>query len=218
MLKYRFGDETEMSIESTGQVHSVGYGIEDVEFEASRDFKAQVGGLSLAARRGDTTKVPYWAGRVLEENKLGVMKLPDMVTALKQALSKERIGGPKEFQALEPLFYVKLKESMRRMEGRDYDRVYDMLLELFRMRNAKIVTKASSMKLSTEMNKRLTVEERAFYNEIHGTCSKFETGLTTISSTPEGSQDTVELLDASGDKKSRTADESGGPGRGGGAQ
>ena len=169
-----------MSVEKIGQIHSIGHGLEDVEFESSKDFKVKVAGIDVSARRGETNKLPYWVGHVLEANDLGRMKLPDMITALKQALSKERIGGHKEFQALEPLFYVKLKKSMGRLEERDYDRVYDMLLELFRMRNAKIVTKASSMKLNADLNSKLTVEEQAFYNTIHHTCSEFKEQITSI--------------------------------------
>ena len=82
----------------------------------------RVGGIDVAARRGETTRVPYWAGLVLEKNNMGSMRLPDMISALKQALAKERIAGSRAFQALEPLFYVKLKAAMRHLEGRDYDR------------------------------------------------------------------------------------------------
>ena len=169
-------------VETTGQIHAMGHGLEDVSFEAQRDFKVRVAGIELSARRGETTKMPYWVGRALEDNGFGHVSLPDMITALKQALAKERIGGPREFQTLEPLFYVKLKATMRRLEGRDYDRVYGMLLELFRMRNAKIVTKASSMKMGMDMKRRLTVEEQAFYNEINQTCNGFESQITNAPS------------------------------------
>ncbi len=175
-----------MNVERVSRVHAIGYGLEDVIFEASQDFKVDVAGVKISVRRGETSKMRYWVGRALEESGMGSMKLPDMVTALKQALSKERISGQKAFQTLEPLFYVKLKETMRRLEGRDYERVHDMLLELFRMRNAKIVTKASSMKLSADMNSKLTVEERTFYNTVHSACSEFEEQIMTTTSAEAG--------------------------------
>lgn len=181
----------QMSVDKVGQIHAVEYGLEEVEFEAGSDFKVRVGGIDVAARRGETTRVPYWAGLVLEKNRMGSMRLPDMITELKQALSKERIAGSKAFQALEPLFYVKLKAAMRHLEGRDYDRVYDMLLELFRMRNAKIVSKASSMKLSADMKSKLTVEEQAFYSVVHRTCAEFEAQITTASSDGMGDVEVV---------------------------
>lgn len=182
-------------VDKTRKIHEMGYGLESVDFEARRDFKVRVAGIEASARRGETRKVPYWVGRVLEVNGLGTVTLPDMVIVLKQALSKERIGGQHEFQALEPLFYVKLKTTLKRLEGRDYDRVYDMLFELFRMRNTKIVTKASSMKLSAEMKKRLTVEEQAFYNEIHNTCAEFQKRLTAIDDGPEDMQKEIKNVD-----------------------
>ncbi len=180
-----------MSVDKVGQIHAVEYGLEEVEFEAGSDFKVRVGGIDVAARRGETTRVPYWAGLVLEKNNMGSMRLPDMIAALKQALAKERIAGSRAFQALEPLFYVKLKAAMRHLEGRDYDRVYDMLLELFRMRNAKIVSKASSMKLSADMKSKLTVEEQAFYTVVHRECAEFEAQITAVSSDGMGDMEIV---------------------------
>lgn len=191
MINTDFAMVGQMSVDKVGQIHAVEYGLEEVEFEAGSDFKVRVGGIDVAARRGETTRVPYWAGLVLEKNNMGSMRLPDMITELKQALSKERIAGSRAFQTLEPLFYVKLKAAMRHLEGRDYDRVYDMLLELFRMRNTKIVSKASSMKLSADMKSKLTVEEQAFYNVVHRTCAEFEAQITTISSDGMGDVEVV---------------------------
>ena len=202
-------------VEKTRQIHDIGHGLEDVDFEADRDFKVRVAGIEASARRGETSKVPYWVGRVLEVNGLGTIILPNMVTTLKQALSKERIGGQREFQALEPLFYVKLKATMKRLEGRDYDKVYDMLFELFRMRNTKIVTKASSMKMSAEMKKRLTVEEQAFYNVIHNTCAEFQKQLTKTDYTSEDESEDIKNMDivyesgsSFADDNSRSSDDS----------
>lgn len=180
------------NVRKTAHIHTIGHSLEDVEFEATRDYKVKVAGLHTSARRGETSKIPYWMAQVLEKRDYGRITLPDMITALKQALSKERIGGTKEFQTLEPLFYVKLKASMKNLEGRDFDKVHDMLLELFRMRNTKLVTKASSMKLSADINSKLTVEERVFYSTIHGTCSDFESEITDVKSDNEISKTSVE--------------------------
>jgi len=159
-------------------VHTIGFELEEAEFEARHDFKVSVAGIYVSGQRGETVKMPYWVGRILDENDIGMVKMPDMVTALKQALSKERTVGPKQFPALEPLFYIKLREYMKRLDERDYNRVYDMLLELFRRRSNKLVARASSMKMSAEINDKLTVEERAFYNLVYRTCSGFETHIT----------------------------------------
>ncbi len=168
------------NVEKTVKIHEIGHGLENVEFEATRDYKVRVSGIHASARRGETSKIPYWIAKILEERGYGHMTLPDMITALKQALSKERIGGTKEFQALEPLFYVKLGASLRSLQGRDFEKAHDMLLELFRMRSTKLVTKASSMSLSADINSKLTVEERKFYNTIYNTCSDFESQITNV--------------------------------------
>lgn len=167
-----------MDVKRIEEVHALGYGLEELEFEAARDLRVSVGGLGIACRGGETIKVPYWIGRVMEEDGLGSLRMPDMVTALKQALSKERMAGTKDFPALEPLFYVKLKAFMRNLGERDRNKVHDMLLELFRSRSAKIVVKASSMKLNAEINAKLTVEEQGFYNLVNAACADFERQIT----------------------------------------
>ena len=170
------------NVEKIAQIHTIGNSLEDVAFEATCDYNVKVAGVQTSARRGETSKIPYWIAQILEAQDYGHMTLPDMVTALKQALSKERISGTREFQTLEPLFYVKLKASLKTLEGRDFEKVHDMLLELFRMRNTKLVTKASSMSLSADLNSKLTVEERMFYDKINGICSDFESQITKASS------------------------------------
>lgn len=190
------------NVEKTAQIHTIGNSLEDVEFEAACDYAVKVAGVQTSARRGETSKIPYWIAQILEAQGYGHMTLPDMITALKQALSKERISGTREFQTLEPLFYVKLKASMKTLEGRDFEKVHNMLLELFRMRNTKLVTKASSMSLSADLNSKLTVEERVFYSTINSICSDFESQITKV-----GSDDTpdVEVIDTSPSSKNNVA-------------
>ena len=63
-------------------------------------------------------------------------------------------------------FYIKLRAYMRRLSESDNDKVGSMLNTLVRKRRGKIVRLADSSKLSAEISKKLTVEERAFYDII----------------------------------------------------
>lgn len=168
-----------MDVGQTVQVRAIGCGLEESEFEVVRDFEVGVAGIHIAGRAGETVKVPYWVGQVMQAEGLGSLRMPDMITMLKQALSKERTSGPKEFPALDPLFYIRLKEIMGQLGERDYNKVHDMLVELFRRRSAKLVSKASSMKLNAEIKSKLAVEELAFYNMINATCTDFEKKITS---------------------------------------
>jgi len=97
-----------------------------------------------------------------------------MITELKQALSKEKMVGEYQISTLDPHFYIKLKESMKELTGDDFDKVESMMLELFRMRRGKLVKIADSIKLNSELYKKLTVEESVFYKTIHDNSVEFE--------------------------------------------
>ena len=105
---------------------------------------------------------------------VGTLDSPDMITQLKQALSKEKMVGEYQLSTLEPHFYIKLKESIKEFDRNEFDQVESILLELFRMRRGKIVKLADSIKLNSDIYKQLTVEENIFYKTIYDNSKEFE--------------------------------------------
>ena len=97
-----------------------------------------------------------------------------MITELKQALSKEKMIGEYQISTLGPDFYIKLKSSMKKLNKHDFDNVESVLMELFRMRRGKIIKLADSSKLTAELNSKLTVEEKIFFESISENSKKFE--------------------------------------------
>ncbi len=118
--------------------------------------------------------MPQWIGKILSDDKLTTLDSPDMITELKQALSKEKMVGEYQISTLDPHFYIKLKESMKELGRDDFDKVESMMLELFRMRRGKLVKIADSIKLNSELYNKLTVEENIFYKTIHENSVEFE--------------------------------------------
>jgi len=118
--------------------------------------------------------MPQWIGKILSDNNLVSLNSPDMITELKQALSKEKMVGEYQLSTLDPHFYIKLKESMKPLSRDDFDKVESMMLELFRMRRGKLVKIADSIKLNSELNNKLTVEENIFYKTIYENSVEFE--------------------------------------------
>ena len=100
--------------------------------------------------------------------------MPDMITELKQALSKEKMVGEYLLSTLEPHFYIKLKQTMKELNRDDFNHVESILLELFRMRRGKIVKLADSIKLNSDIYNQLTVEENIFYTTIYDNSKEFE--------------------------------------------
>ena len=163
-----------MEIDKIEKVHSVGHSLKDAKVTINRDFKFNVAGIKTEGTSGEVINMPQWIGKILSENNLATLDFPDMITELKQALSKEKMVGEYQISTLEPHFYIKLKESMKQLKRDDFDKVESMMLELFRMRRGKLVKIADSIKLNSELNNKLTVEENIFYKTIHENSVEFE--------------------------------------------
>ena len=167
-----------MKIDKIEKVHSIGYRLKDAKVTVNQDFKFNVAGIQTEGKQGEINNIPQWIGKILSENNLGTLESPDMITELKQALSKEKMVGEYQISTLEPHFYIKLKESMREFSRDDFDKVESMMLELFRMRRGKLVKIADSIKLNSELYNKLTVEENIFYQTIYENSKEFEKQIT----------------------------------------
>ena len=169
-----------MEIDKIEKVHSIGYRLKDTKVTINQDFKFNVSGVKIEGTQGDTNNMPRWVGKILSDHNLGVMDSPDMITELKQALSKEKMVGEYQISTLDPHFYIKLRESMKELNRDDFDKVESMMLELFRMRRGKLVKMADSIKLNSELYSKLTVEENVFYKTIYDNSIEFERQITGV--------------------------------------
>jgi len=163
-----------MEIDKIEKVHSIGHRLKDSKITVNRDFKFNVAGTKTEGIQGEVLNTPQWIGKILSENQLVTLDSQDMITELKQALSKEKMVGEYQIATLDPHFYIKLKESMKELKRDDFDKVESMMLELFRMRRGKLVKIADSIKLNSELYNKLTVEESIFYKTIHENSVEFE--------------------------------------------
>ena len=98
-----------MEIEEIEKVHTIGYRLKDAKVTVNQDFKYNVAGIKIEGVQGDTNNMPEWIGKILNDSGIGTMDVPDMITELKQALSKEKMVGEYQLSTLEPHFYIKLK-------------------------------------------------------------------------------------------------------------
>ena len=167
-----------MEIDEVEKVHLIGYMLKDAKLTVNQDFKYNVAGIRVEGTQGDTNNLPLWMGKILSNNQLGTLDSPDMITELKQALSKEKMVGEYQMSTLDTNFYIKLKESMKELNHDDFDKVESMMLELFRMRRGKLVRIADSIKMNSELYNKLTVEENVFYKTIYDNSKEFERQVT----------------------------------------
>ena len=163
-----------MKIENVEKLHTIGYRLKDAKVTLNQDVKFNVAGISIEGSHGEILNLPQWIGKTLSDNMLASLESPDMITELKQALSKEKMVGEYQLSTLDPHFYIKLKQTLSELDRDDFDHVESILLELFRMRRGKLVKLADSIKLTSDLYKKLTVEEIVFFNSIYENSQEFE--------------------------------------------
>ena len=163
-----------MEIDKIEKLHIIGYDLKDAKITLNQDIKFNVAGIKIEGTQGEVLNLPRWIGRTIADNNLGTLEFPDMITELKQALSKEKMVGEYQLSTLDPHFYIKLKQSMKELRHNDFDHVESIMLELFRMRRGKLVKLADSIKLNSDLYKKLTVEEVVFFKAIYNNSQEFE--------------------------------------------
>jgi DNA replication factor GINS len=63
---------------------------------------------------------------------------------------------------------------MKKLPKDDFDKVESMLNSLVRKRQGKIIHLADSSKLTADLSKKLTIEEKLFYEKIYNTSTDFK--------------------------------------------
>ncbi len=156
------------------KVHHTGFDLEDVKVTFLHDLKIKVASVDIEGKQGEMLNIPRWVATVLESEKHLTIQETDMIVELKQATVKENVQGEFELATLEPHFYVRLLSYMKKLPKDDFDKVESMLNSLVRKRQGKIIHLADSSKLTADLSKKLTIEEKLFYEKIYNTSTDFK--------------------------------------------
>jgi len=163
-----------LEISDLTQVHTLGYSLQDVKVTFNHDIKVSASEVSIDAKHGEILTIPRWVANVLESEKLVDIQDTDMVVALKQALVKENVQGDFDLSTLDSDFYIKIRSYMQKLPQQDSDKVESMLNTLIRKRQGKIIRLADSSKMTSDLAKKLSIEERALFDSIHSQSSSFK--------------------------------------------
>jgi DNA replication factor GINS len=163
-----------MHISELIQVHSIGYRLQDVKVNFSYDLKIEAPTVSIESKQGDLSSIPRWIAEVLSSEKLAQVQDTDMVVALKQAVMKENVQGDFDLSTLELDFYIKVNSFTQRLPQEDRDKIESMLNSLIRKRQGKIIKLADSSKMTSDLAKKLTIEERTLFDYIHNNSIEFK--------------------------------------------
>ena len=145
----------------------IGHSLQDVKVTFNHDIKVNALGVSIDAKHGEILSIPRWVAEVLALEKLVEVQDTDMIVALKQALVKENVQGDFDLSTLDSDFYIKVNSYIERLPQQDRDKVESMLNTLMRKRQGKIIRLADSSKLTSDLAKKLSIEERALFDAIH---------------------------------------------------
>ena len=156
------------------KVHHTGFDLEDVKVTFLHDLKIKVASVDVEGKQGEMLNITRWVATVLESEKHLTIQETDMIVELKQATVKENVQGEFELATLEPHFYVRLLSYMKKLPKDDFDKVESMLNSLVRKRQGKIIHLADSSKLTADLSKKLTIEEKLFYEKIFDTSTDFK--------------------------------------------
>ncbi|MEK6877278.1 MAG: hypothetical protein AABZ49_01475 [Thermoproteota archaeon] len=163
-----------MEISDLTQVHTIGHGLQDVKVTFNHDIKIDASDVSIDAKHGEIISIPRWVADVLVSEKLVDVQDTDMIVALKQALVKENVQGDFDLSTLDSDFYIKIRSYVQRLPQQDRDRVESMLNTLMRKRQGKIIGLADSSKMTSDLAKKLSIEERALFNAIRAQSVDFQ--------------------------------------------
>lgn len=163
-----------MHISELIQVHSIGYRLQDVKVNFAYDLKIDAPTVSIESKQGDISSIPRWIAEVLSSEKLAQVQDTDMVVALKQAVMKENVQGDFDLSTLELDFYIKVNSFTQRLPQEDRDKIESMLNSLIRKRQGKIIKLADSSKMTSDLAKKLTIEERTLFDYIHNNSIEFK--------------------------------------------
>lgn len=163
-----------MNISELIQVHSIGYRLQDVKVNFVYDLKIEAPTVSVESKQGEIMSVARWVAEVLSTEKLVQVQDTDMVVALKQAVMKENVQGDFDLSTLELDFYIKVNSFTQRLPQEDRDKIESMLNSLIRKRQGKIIRLADSSKMTSDLAKKLTIEERTLFDYIHNNSTEFK--------------------------------------------
>ncbi|TLX67466.1 MAG: DNA replication complex GINS family protein [Thaumarchaeota archaeon] len=149
------------------QLHTIGHSLQDVKVTFNHDIKVDALDVSIDAKHGEILSIPRWVAEVLALEKLVEVQDTDMIVALKQALVKENVQGDFDLSTLDSDFYIKVNSYIERLPQQDRDKVESMLNTLMRKRQGKIIRLADSSKMTSDLAKKLSIEERALFDAIH---------------------------------------------------
>jgi DNA replication factor GINS len=150
------------------------YLLEDIRVTFRSDVKISINGINIDAKEGDILLLPRWLTKILSRKNLIDIQDNEISSYVSKALNRERISKPHDISSVDIDFYIRVNDFLKSLNEKERENLKVSLNSFVMSRLEKIVKLAAASSLSTEMEAKLSVEEKQLYNFIHSSSSAFK--------------------------------------------
>jgi DNA replication factor GINS len=169
--------QAELRIEAIQDAYRLGYLAEEVRVTYKKDVKMTVGSIAIDAKEGDMSSLQRWVAKILAEQGAVDIQSNDSAGYISRAMNRERIAKPHDLSGIDADFYVRVNDKLEGLKDRERENLLVSLNTFVVSRLEKIVKLAAASPLSSELETKLSAEEKELYILINNASTKFKKGV-----------------------------------------
>lgn len=164
----------EPRIEAIQHAYQLGYMAEEVRVTYKKDVKLTVGSVTIDAKEGDMSSLQRWVAKILAEQDAIEIQDNDLSGQISRAINRERLAKQHDLSGIDIDFYAKVNEHLTSLTENEKAKLIAALKKFIVLRTEKIVLLAAASPLSSELEAKLSAEERELYQIIHKASAAFK--------------------------------------------
>jgi len=168
---------SEPRIGSIQSVYHLGYMLEEIRVTYKEDAKLCVGSLVIDSKEGDMSSLPRWIAKILVKQGTVEIQSSDVAGYISRTLNRERIAKPHDLPGVDIDFYVRVNDYLEGLKERERENLIVSLNTFIASRLEKIVKLAAASSLSSELEGKLSAEEKELYIQVNKVSTKFKKGV-----------------------------------------
>ncbi len=160
--------------ESLKNTYLLQYLLEEIRVSFKSDVRISINDIKIDAKEGDTLSLSRWLTKILSRNNLIDNQDNQISSYVSKALNRERISKPHDISGVDIDFYIRVNDFLKGLNERERENLMVSLNSFVMSRLEKIVKLAAASSLSSEMEAKLSAEEKQLYNFVHSSSSAFK--------------------------------------------
>jgi DNA replication factor GINS len=160
--------------QSLKNIYLLQYLLEEIRVTFTSDVKVSINDINIDAKEGDILLLPRWLAKNLSRKKLIDVQDNETSSYVSKAFNRERISKPHDISGVDVDFYIRVNDYLEGLNEKEKETLSVSLNSFVMSRLEKIVKLAAASSLSTEMETKLSAEERQLYNFVHSSSLAFK--------------------------------------------